>query len=393
LCLHVIHYVPNFYDPTGGRETFVYGLVLGLEKCGITQSVITNSTASKQVGITKHSESITVYSLGSRRLGAYRVLDGVFDIFRRNKYDLINIHGYAEYTGDVTCILKILHSIKTPLILTTHGIAGLKHAYLALDFSFPLSISERIARIFHFNYDFTLGKMEMKTFDKVIVLSNEEKKYLHKLGLKKAKTVSIPIAVNDVFFSNPPDRKRNHILYVGRLDRYKGIDVLLRAISELKENGQTDISCLIIGKDVGYKNKIELLVRELNIMDSVTIRSELAQKDLVDIYSSAFVTVLPSSSEGFPLSLVESIASGTPFVATPVGGIPELVDTSKAGLLFSIGNFKELADKISLLHQNDQLWKEMSWNGRKAARNYSWNSVTKKYLQLYTNLMNEQAIS
>jgi hypothetical protein len=94
--------------------------------------------------------------------------------------------------------------------MTTHGIAGLKNGYLALDFSLPFSRKQRVLRLLHLIYDFTFGQLEMKTFDNIIVVSDEDKKYLSKIGLKEEMTTKINIAINE---KRSPVEKWAYLLY------------------------------------------------------------------------------------------------------------------------------------------------------------------------------------
>ena len=95
----------------------------------------------------------------------------------------------------MVCLLKQLNLLQVPLLLNTHGTGGLKHAYLALDISKPFPFTHRLRRLVHFLYDFTLGKLEMNTFDRVVIFSEEERRYLSMIGLKESNCIKIPTAV------------------------------------------------------------------------------------------------------------------------------------------------------------------------------------------------------
>jgi glycosyltransferase involved in cell wall biosynthesis len=390
--LRILHFVPNFYSPTGGRDGFVWGLVNHLQKYNVDQFVVTNDNRNTgQQPATAKKANVVIFSLKVKRIGNYWMLEGLSKILKETKCDIINIHGYGEYPADLSCILKRMGLLVTPLVLATHGISGLKHGFLAFKPSFPLTPRERIIRISHLFYDFTLGRLEMRTFDKVIILSDEEKHYLSRIGLEEKKIVNIPIAIEDVFFrkeSYSPERK--YILYTGRIDRYKGLEVLLRAIKGLKA-ANTKTMCLIIGRDVGYKSKVQSLVNEFGIADLVQIKDQVSKEELVGIYSSALVTVLPSLSEAFPLTLVESMARGTPFISTPVGSIPELVSRTKAGMIVPIGDTDCLTKTLLYLLCHNKAWHDLSENGKIFAQNYRWDIIGRKYYQLYTTLIEEFA--
>lgn len=361
------------------------GLVRHLQEYGVEQTIVTNSN-NRGTSVTTLNRTTKVFSLAERRIGALIILDGLMTLLPKIKSDVINIHGYGEYAGDVVCILKKLGLLNAPLVLTTHGVAGLKHGYLALDFTFPLLPKERIFRLVHLVYDFTFGRLEMDTFDRIIVLSDDEKKYLSKLGLNSNKIEYIPIAINEIFFTQPFSSTRNCILYVGRIDRFKGIGTLIEAIKEvLSRTG--NVKCIIVGKDHGYKSKLESLINELGLHEYIEIKDHVSQQDLLNLYSSASVTVLPSLSEGFPLCLAESISLGTPFIGTPVGAVPELVKQSKAGLMVPIGDPMTLAKSICTVLDNPDLWSDMSNCGRKFAINFSWDRITKMYYDMYTDMI------
>jgi glycosyltransferase involved in cell wall biosynthesis len=385
--LRILHYVPNFLTPVGGRENFVYGLVNHLKKFGIEQSIVTSSPdESTQTAL----DGLTVMPLAERKFGAYIILENLSKVLRSHECDLINIHGYGEYAADMTCLLKKMGFLRVPIVLTTHGLSGLVNAYSAISPDSSLTPSQRIKRLPHLFYDFTLGRLEVATFDRIVVVSEEEKSYLYRLGLKEEKTVKIPIAVNDIFFSashNTAKKRENYVLYVGRIVEYKGLDTLVRAIKELRETRNIELKCRMIGKDFGYRGKLQSLVDKLGITDLVEFIDLIPQNRLVNYYSSALVTVLCSFTEGFPLSIVESIAAGTPFVATPVGAIPDLVHQTKAGLIVPVGDAKALSDAISQLAQDSNMWAEISAKGRENAIRFRWDNIAKSYYQLYKDLV------
>jgi glycosyltransferase involved in cell wall biosynthesis len=203
--------------------------------------------------------------------------------------------------------------------------------------------------------------------------------------LKEKKLTNIPIAINEVFRKSSSLSNRNYVLYVGRIDRYKGIDTLVKAIKELW-SANINLKCIIVGKDYGYRSKLEFLINHLGIAHLVEIKEHISQESLSYLYSSALVTVLPSLSEGFPLTLVESMASGTPFIATPVGAIPELVNQTKAGILAPIGDSITLAHMIYNLLENTVHWSELSTNGKNFAANFAWDNIVKRYYEVYSKL-------
>jgi glycosyltransferase involved in cell wall biosynthesis len=384
--LRVLHYVPNFVSLVGGRENFVYGLVHHLKKFEIEQYILTSGSGENRQTL---FDDLTLFSLTERKFGGYVILENLVNILRRHEFDLINIHGYGEYTTDMTCLLKRIGFLRIPIVLTTHGLSGLVNAFSAISPTSSLTASQRIKRLPHLLYDLTLGRLEVSTFDRIIVMSEEEKNYLYPLGLKEEKIVEIPIAVNDIFFSTSSNtaKHKNYVLYVGRIAEYKGLDTLVKAIKELRVASHIELNCVMIGKDFGYRGKLQSLVDKLGITDLVKFVDYVPQSVLVNYYSSALVTVLCSLTEGFPLSLVESMAVGTPFIATPVGAIPDLVNQTKAGLIVPIGNAGALAHAIRELAEDKNMWVRTSARGRQNAVRFTWDNIAKRYYHLYTDLV------
>jgi glycosyltransferase involved in cell wall biosynthesis len=128
-------------------------------------------------------------------------------------------------------------------------------------------------------------------------------------------------------------------------------------------------------------------MEKLNISEMVKFIDYVPHQGLVQYYSYALLTILQLMIEDFPLSLVESMAAGTPFVATPVGAIPDLVNQTKAGLIVPVGDAKALSDAIRQLAEDRNLWAEMSARGRENAIRFRWDNIAKSYYQLYKDLV------
>jgi glycosyltransferase involved in cell wall biosynthesis len=112
------------------------------------------------------------------------------------------------------------------------------------------------------------------------------------------------------------------ILYVGNLVPVKGVDVLLRAAAQLAEGGR-DFRLVLIG-DGPLRPALERQVRESGLGERVRFAGSIAHGELPDWFRAADVFCLPSHSEGVPTVLLEASACGTPWVASAVGGIPEI---------------------------------------------------------------------
>jgi teichuronic acid biosynthesis glycosyltransferase TuaC len=138
-------------------------------------------------------------------------------------------------------------------------------------------------------------------------------------------------------FSVPRDRfplarsspSRPQVLFVGRISRDKGVDVLLRAFAQLARN---DLTLRLVGPGAGDLDPVREAAR-LGIATRVLVDPEMPQAELAQVYAEASCTVLPSLHEGFGIVLVESLLVGRPVVGTDVGGIREIVTPDVGGLV------------------------------------------------------------
>ena len=139
------------------------------------------------------------------------------------------------------------------------------------------------------------------------------------------------------------------IIFVGRIEPLKGIDRLLMAVSHLQNGCRPRL--LIIGGGENSRQEIARLRRlagKLQISDAIDFRGLIKQSDLPFFYSAADVCVVPSYYESFGLVALESLACGTPVVATQVGGAADIIRHAETGYLVADNEPRRLADKIRL---------------------------------------------
>ena len=139
------------------------------------------------------------------------------------------------------------------------------------------------------------------------------------------------------------------ILFVGRIDPLKGIDRLLTAMAYV---GRPNLKLVVIGGDGGSRREVERLKRlsrRLGVQDSVIFHGLVKQEILPHFYSAADLCVVPSYYESFGLVALESLACGTPVVATKVGCIESVIRQGETGYVVKDNAPRRLAEKIALL--------------------------------------------
>jgi glycosyltransferase involved in cell wall biosynthesis len=177
--------------------------------------------------------------------------------------------------------------------------------------------------------------------------------------------------------------RRTTLLSVGNLVPLKGHDLVIRALRLLP-----DMDLVIVGNGP-ERAALGALAQELDLGDRVTFAPVMAQKDLRHFFGAADALVLASSREGWANVLLESMACGTPVVASKVGGTPEVVTAPEAGVMMAERTPEALAGAVRELFS--------SYPDRGATRRYaegfSWDATTAGHLKLFSRIISAPGAS
>jgi glycosyltransferase involved in cell wall biosynthesis len=176
------------------------------------------------------------------------------------------------------------------------------------------------------------------------------------------------------------------ILYVGRLSKEKGIEYLIRAMPMVRVK-VPQAKLVIIGTGLD-RVRLEKLVTNLNISEAVSFSGYIQHENLRRYYEDAEVVVIPSIwMESFGLVAIEALASGTPVIASGIGGLPELVQQGKTGYIVQPKNTDDLAGRVIEVLSNFELATEMSRSARQwAEESFSAEGYYKRLLRIYENV-------
>ena len=226
--------------------------------------------------------------------------------------------------------------------------------------------------------------------------------------VNQAKIAVIPCGVNRDLF-RPIDQQvaREHvgvdpgrelILFVGRLDPVKGLEVLLRAMCDLTRrvhpHRARDLSLAVIGGDLEshiegitqYPDCLSEITHELGLDELVAFVGSRSQQELPYYYSAAKFCVMPSLYESFGMVALEAMACGTPVIASRVGGLTYTVRDGETGFLVPERDPAALADKMELLLDNDCLRERLGHRAEQVAATYDWQQVAEQVEQVYSEL-------
>jgi D-inositol-3-phosphate glycosyltransferase len=184
------------------------------------------------------------------------------------------------------------------------------------------------------------------------------------------------------------------ILFVGRIERLKGIETLLRASALLQERGVLAPPCpcvAVIGGDPENPHKemrfLQDLRESLHIQNVVNFLGKRPQEELPFFYSASQAVVMPSQYESFGMVALEAMACGTPVVASGVGGLLYLVRDGRTGFHIPDSDPQALADKLELLLSDGALCRELGRQAASVARGYSWEIIAEQVRTLYESVL------
>jgi D-inositol-3-phosphate glycosyltransferase len=188
------------------------------------------------------------------------------------------------------------------------------------------------------------------------------------------------------------ENDRPIVLFVGRIDPIKGIDVLLQAATKLPDDQSSPLFVFVggdldsAGEPAGPLAQIAAQARELGIANSCRFVGSQPQDRLPLFYSAADVVAVPSRYESFGLVAVEAMACGTPVVASRVGGLTFTIDDEETGLLVPYGDPDALAEGLRKLLENQPIRERMGAMAQIAAKRFAWETVATSVLGLYDRL-------
>ena len=224
---------------------------------------------------------------------------------------------------------------------------------------------------------------------KVLVLSEFSRKNVNSvLHIPVSRISVIPPGVSTDFRSlNPKITNPNHskksvnLLFVGRLEYQKGLDVLIRALSVVKAKHRVTLMVIGTGSLMDdYRN----LAKQYKVNDIMYFKGYIPPDELPPFYRAADIFVCPSRYESFGLTFAEAMAAGLPVVATDVTAIPEVVVDGETGILVPPDNSNALSLGIEKLIENVELRKNFGLAGMERVKTrYIWETSAYQLEKLY----------
>lgn len=219
-------------------------------------------------------------------------------------------------------------------------------------------------------------KNMIKKSDEVIVLSTMWEKSLKKFFERNYIVLNNP---SNGFIKGDSDKEKI-ILFAGKLEQRKGYMDLLNAILLIKD---LLIDYKIIFAGNGEIDNAKKFTKENN-MSNVEIKGWVDSNDIIEIFKKSEIFILPSYGEGFPMSIIDALSNKCAVIATPVGGIPDLLIDNYNCLFINPGDLDSISNSLEILVNDFELKNKLAINGYKlACEQFNLNSITEKLTGIY----------
>jgi glycosyltransferase involved in cell wall biosynthesis len=287
--------------------------------------------------------------------------------------------------------LQLKQQLKIPMVHTYHSLGAVKYESMS---EIPEIGATRLE----------IEKDCLELADRIIATSPQEKEHMRSLVSERGSIEIIPCGTNVRHFDvigQAEARSRlaiadeaKVIFYIGRFDPRKGIETLVRAVGQSGWKNDPRLRLIIGGgsrpgrSDGLERERIEALVATLGLEAKTDFLGRVSDGELPLYYAAADVCVVPSHYEPFGLVAIEAMASGTPVVASQVGGLQFTVVDGETGLLVPPQNIEGFAQAIDRLLDNPYWRDTLGKNARKRVEEkFSWEGVASQLNQLYLKLI------
>ena len=238
-----------------------------------------------------------------------------------------------------------------------------------------------------------VNRMVLKKADKIVTVSDALKTKILALGIPAEKVSTVPNGINtDVYYPKDKTAARKKlglpennfiILYIGRLIHIKGVDILLESLQTVFAEQQNAIACFVGSGDL--QQSLQEKAGTAQITNRVRFMGTQHPASIPDWLNAADMLVLPSRSEGRPNVILEAFACATPVVASAVGGVPELIQNGRNGLLVPSCEPDQLSAAILSVATDETARRTYAETGPKTIKNRSltWADSAARYEKLY----------
>jgi D-inositol-3-phosphate glycosyltransferase len=391
---------------TGGMNVYVRELTRHLGMQGVNVDVFTRSQDEHVPHVLHdlgygnrvvHIPAGPEVPLGKEALAGYlpQFVQGVREFARAKglRYDLIHSHYWMS--GIAARELKAAWNVPNIHMFHTLGV-----------------MKQRVARSpaeIEGDYRVSGEREVLRLADRIVAATQAELaqlQWLYQADTRKVAVIPPGVDISH-FYPIPPDEAREVIgvpacgpesgkmlLFVGRIEPLKGVDILIQALALLRAQG-IYVCLMVIGGDPDVSReqrsaemeRLKAMSEQVGMTDLVAFLGRRSQDTLPYYYSAAEAVVVPSHYESFGMVALEAMACGTPVVASQVGGLAFLVQDGVTGYTVEVDDPQALARPLALILQDPALRKRLGEQALLLARQYAWENIAERMIQLYEEVL------
>jgi len=384
------------HNANGGLNVYVREVATALSDRGIATDIFTRRQSPDDPAVEHLAElSRVIYLPAGRGLDKYTLFQEVPAFARRiaefadgehTSYDLLFSHYWLS--GEVACLLR--PRLAAGWAHVAHTLGLVKNRTLATGARPEPELRIRIEGEIAHQADLLIASTE-----------DERNDLIDLYGADSERVVVVPLGV-DLSTFQPIERAEARrkigygperlLLFVGRLERLKGVDVAIRALALLRDRAHDDVRLLILGEDSkegeeSEKERLKAIASAEGVRDRVDFLGSVAHHELPYFYSAAEMLVMPSYSESFGLVGLEAQACGRPVVGSDVSGLRSVIRDDVSGYLIDGHDPATYAERIGRLLDNPELARQMGLRGRLLAQRFSWTRTADRLETLFDRVV------
>lgn len=388
--MNILQISQSFYPcfDSGGVVRAVYEISKELVAQGHDVTVYTTDGCTKRLDVEKNEivtlDGIKVYyfsNLSNKLKIRLKVATPyhLFKIIRSEikNFDIIHIHEHRTFLAIIVHYYAKKNNI--PYIVQAHG---------SVMPTFQKTFLKKL-------FDKLWGNNILKDASNLIALTETESEQYKLMGIFENKITIVPNGINLLDYQKIPKKgefrkkyniKNNEkiILYLGRIHKNKGIELLLDAFSIVLENDEK-FRLVIVGPDDGFLDHIKELTKTLNLNKNVLFTGPIYENDKAEVYVDSDIFVTPSYS-GLPITFLESCAYGIPIITTSNGDKLDWINNN-VGYVVKYDKYL-LSNAILNLISNESLKNKFGYNGKTLVRtNFNWEIITQYIEKIYHEII------
>lgn len=378
----------TYYPGNNGQAIFTIHLAEGLARAGHDVHVL--SPGKSRQYTRERIQGVTVHSMPSAHLAfihpeVYLALNSkklIRRILSDLRPDIVHIQDHYFLCRDVTAVAR---EMQITTIGTNHFLPENVLPYLRL-LPLPRSLKVRV-----------MWDLMLMTYNRLKVVTTPTETAAGILRKQKIHPPVFPVScgVDTRYFTPDPELDRAAarsgfgldpqsilLVYIGRLDPEKRVDLLLSGLAELRRQGMADVQ-LAVGGQGSARAELEALASSLGIGGQARFLGYVPAPDLPKLYQCADIFCMPSPEELQSIATLEAMACARPVLAANARALPELVAPGMNGLLFEPGSVNSAAQAMLGLVEARAEWERMGWASRSRAAAHSLENTIGQYEALY----------